>query len=81
MTPEEIARVISGERKRALMWLPDKGGRNLGEHPPSISAREWLRAMGLMTAPTPSIRALTPLGQHVRAILAADAAQPNDRGD
>lgn len=68
MTAAEIARRLSPAQKRALLWLPEDGcGRPLGNKPPPMQAREFLRAMELMEAPTPSIRRLSPLGLAVRA--------------
>jgi hypothetical protein len=68
MSPAEIAARLSAAQKRALMWLPEDGcGRPLGNKPPPMQAREFLRAMELMEAPTPSIRRLSALGLAVRA--------------
>ena len=69
-TPAEIAARLSPAQRRALLWLPADGcGRPLGNKPPSMQAREFLRGVGLMEAPTPSIRRLSNLGLRVRAAL------------
>lgn len=69
-TPAEIARRLTKAQRKALMWLPADGcSRPLGMKPPSMQAREFLRAMELMEAPTPSMRRLSRLGAEVRAEL------------
>ncbi len=69
-SPAAIARRLSPAQRRALMWLPADGcSRPLGTKPPSMQAREFLRAMELMEAPTPSIRRASALGLLVRAEL------------
>lgn len=72
MTPAAIAAKLTPAQRKALMWLPADGcSRPLGMKPPSMQAREFLRAMDLMEAPTPSMRRASPLGLAVRAVLEA----------
>lgn len=78
--PVAIARRLSPAQKHALLWLPGDGGVVVIDRAaPSMIAREYLRAMGLMDA-APSgygagVRMATPLGLAVRAVLVKEGGE------
>lgn len=74
--PAEIARRLSKEQKRALLWLPADGSERqcseLDRSNPSKGRFSELRTLGLeqrRQAAGGPMRRITPLGTQVRAIV------------
>lgn len=77
-TPDATAQAIAGRlspaQKKALLWLPADGltRSTLERHAPSKTTLEILSNRGLMAKTSIFHRGITPFGDRVRALLAAE---------
>ena len=77
-TPEEIAAALTPTQRKALLWLPEDGSHVCAQtrrpHGMRAATIWFLEGRNLINGrpwPARQMKGLTPLGQQVRAVLAA----------